>query len=94
MIVEAHIVGDKGVVEYLFKRNKEAVRPELEAMAVELGFTIVEDAVEQAVLVEATEKAAANLRRRLPDWIVSKETTHAPPSPAEHRIRQRDSDTD
>jgi hypothetical protein len=56
----------------------------------EAGVTILEHEVSRAVLVEASEEAAARLRSNLERWTIAEEVTYPSPQPPHKTIQGED----
>ncbi len=76
------------MARYVLKhRSAEPRGADLELIEQSDGVTIVDRTGPQAILVEAPEKAARDLREQLPDWTVAEEVTYPRPGPARKQIR-------
>lgn len=51
------------------------------------GVTI-HDRMAGALLIDASEEVVQSLRERLPNWVVTPETTFAPPEPVRRRVQE------
>ncbi len=74
----------------LVHRHSEPNPADLELIAHAPGVTVLDQTVKRAMLVEAPEEAAAELRSRLKNWIVAEEASYPRPGPARETIRRKD----
>ena len=63
----------------LLSRDPEPSDEDLSRIAATPGVTILDQTLSRAMLLEATDQAAAELRSGLPRWIVSAEVEYLPP---------------
>lgn len=75
------------MTHYVLLPRSRSISPEARKLLVEQpGVEVIDEAAGKALLVDATDDAAASLRDVLPDWIISPETAY-PRSAPPHRER-------
>ncbi len=74
----------------LFFRGGNPDQEDFRRIEDEVGVTILDRELSRAMLVEASEEAAARLRSRLKKWTIAEEMTHPFPQPPRQTIKRED----
>lgn len=70
----------------LFSRKADPDPADVALIAEAMDVTVIDNS-QRAILLEATEEAAARLKEALPDWVVAPEVDYERPGPARQEVR-------
>lgn len=76
----------------LLLRAREPGAGDLDRIARTPGVTIVDNTIQKALLIDASEQAIADLRALLKNWLVVEEATYPPPSPVRKKVGRKDAE--